>query len=198
VFYLLWLQRVEPSAEVVFCERERERERDSFFIMGNASFCGAKGDEPFVTVLRGNGAVLTFFSPMRVADLLQEYSGHFVCHSSSLLLMHEVKLLPPHTILTPWETYFLLPFPASRKSNCDDLGSASSSSPCRADDPQQQLQGTGTMKFVISNELFAKILTGSIAEEVDMSKSTGRSAEKTPLLLEMLKSSSIGEAVTAE
>ncbi|CAK9225051.1 unnamed protein product [Sphagnum jensenii] len=142
--------------------------------MGNASICGAKGDEPFVTVLRGNGAVLTFFSPMRVADLLQEYSGHFVCHSSSLLLMHEVKLLPPHTILTPWETYFLLPFPASRKSNCDDLGSASSSSPCRADDPQQQLQGTETMKFVISNELFAKILTGSIAEEVDMSKSRGR------------------------
>jgi hypothetical protein len=166
--------------------------------MGNASFCGAKGDEPFVTVLRGNGAVLTFFSPMRVADLLQEYPGHFVCHSSSLLLMHEVRLLPPHTILTPLETYFLLPFPASRKSNCDDLGSASSSSPCRADDPQQQRQGTGTMKFVISNELFAKILTGSIAEEVDMSKSWGMSAERTPLLLEMLKSSSIGEAVTAE
>jgi hypothetical protein len=54
------------------------------------------------------------------------------------------------------------------------------------------------MKFVLSNELFAKILTGSIAEEVDMSKSWGRSAEKTPLLQEMLKSSSIGEAVTAE
>ncbi len=178
--------------------------------MGNASVCGAKGDEPFVTVcgakgdepfvtvLRGNGAVLTFFSPMRVADLLQEYPGHFVCHSSSLLLLHEVKLLPPHTILTPWETYFLLPFPASRKSNCDDLGSASSSSPCRADDPQQQRQGTGTMQFVMSNELFAKILTGSIAEEVEMFKSRGRSAERTPLLQEMLKSSSIDEAVTAE
>jgi hypothetical protein len=54
------------------------------------------------------------------------------------------------------------------------------------------------MQFVISNELFAKILTGSIAEEVEMSKSRGRSAERTPLLQEMLKSSSIDEAVTAE
>ncbi|CAM6039460.1 unnamed protein product [Sphagnum compactum] len=152
--------------------------------MGNAAICGDKVDVDFVTVLRGNGTVLTFYNPMRVAVLLQGYPGHFVCHSSSLLLMHEGKILPPHTILAPGETYFLLPVPSTKSnSNNDSTTSSSSSSPQRqAGLPQQE--DSRTMKFAVSNELFAKILSGSSMREDSLSESSKRrrNEERTPLL----------------
>jgi hypothetical protein len=156
--------------------------------MGNAAICGDKADVDFVTVLRGNGTVLTFYNPMRVAVLLQGYPGHFVCHSSSLLLMHEGKILPPHTILAPGETYFLLPVPSRKSNSNDDSTTSSSSSPQRqAGLPQQE--DSRTMKFAVSNELFAKILSGSSMREDSLSKSSKqrRNEERTPLL-ERLKS----------
>ncbi len=163
--------------------------------MGNVALCGAKEDGEFVTVLRGNGSVLTFYNPMLVADLLHEYPGHFVCHSSSLLLLHEGKILPPQTILTPGETYFLLPFPRKESNSSEDPHA-----PCRgqADSLQQQeqQQWSGTMRFTISNELFAKILSGSMREE-NLSKSRRRSNESTPLI-ERLKSLHSNAAVTAK
>jgi hypothetical protein len=163
--------------------------------MGNVALCGAKEDGEFVTVLRGNGSVLTFYNPMLVADLLHEYPGHFICHSSSLLLSHEGKILPPQTILTPGETYFLLPFPRKEFNSSEDPHA-----PCRgqADSLQQQeqQQWSGTMRFSISNELFAKILSGSMREE-NVSKSRRRSNERTPLM-ERLKSPHSNAAVTAK
>jgi hypothetical protein len=166
--------------------------------MGNAAICRGKGDMvEFTTVLRGNGTVLTFYSPMRVADLLQEYPGHFVCHSSSLLLTHEGKILAADMILTPGETYFLLPLPRSKTPDAgttgdkDDLQAAISSSFSQRGDkgtvsktPQQQEEeegGSGTMKFAVSNEMFSSILSGSMREE-NLSKSRRRSKESTPFL----------------
>ncbi|CAM6014016.1 unnamed protein product [Sphagnum balticum] len=159
--------------------------------MGNVALCGAKEDGEFVTVLRGNGSVLTFYNPMIVADLLHEYPGHFVCHSSSLLLLHEGKILPPQTILTPGETYFLLPFPRKEFNSSEDQGQADS-----LQQQQEQQQWSGTMRFTISNELFAKILSGSMREE-NLSKSRRRSNESTPLI-ERLKSLHSNAAVTAK
>lgn len=163
--------------------------------MGNVALCGAKEDGEFVTVLRGNGSVLTFYNPMLIADLLQEYPGHFVCHSSSLLLSHEGKILPPQTILTPGETYFLLPFPRKESNSSEDphaprRGQADSLR------QQEQQQWSGTMRFTISNDLFAKILSGSMREE-NVSKSRRRSNESTPLI-ERLKSLHSNAAVTAK
>ncbi|CAM6018058.1 unnamed protein product [Sphagnum balticum] len=166
--------------------------------MGNAAIRRRKGDMvEFTTVLRGNGTVLTFYSPMRVADLLQEYPGHFVCHCSSLLLTHEGKILVPDMILTPGETYFLLPLPRNKTSDAGtpgDKGKAaiSTSFSQRGDEgtvsntPQQQQQqqqqgGSGTMKFAVSNEMFSSILSGSMREE-NLSKSRRRSKESTPFL----------------
>jgi hypothetical protein len=151
--------------------------------MGNAGICGDKADVDFVTVLRGNGTVLTFYNPMHVAVLLQGYPGHFVCHSSSLLLMHEGKILPPHTILAPGETYFLLPVPSRKSNSNNDSTTSSSSCPQRqAGLPQQE--DSRTMKFALSNELFAKILSGSSMREDSLSKSSKRrrNEERTPLL----------------
>jgi hypothetical protein len=166
--------------------------------MGNAAICRGKGDMvEFTTVLRGNGTVLTFYSPMRVADLLQEYPGHFVCHSSSLLLTHEGKILATDMILTPGETYFLLPLPRNKTSDAGttddkgDLQAAISTSFSKRGDkgtvsntPQQQQQqggGSGTMKFAVSNEMFSSILSGSMREE-NLSKSRRRTKESTPFL----------------
>jgi hypothetical protein len=132
---------------------------------------------------------------MVVADLLHEYPAHFVCHSSSLLLFHEGKILPPQTILTPGETYFLLPFPRKESNSSEDPQAPRR----RQADPlqqQQQQQWSGTMRFTISNELFAKILSGSMREE-NVSKSRRRSNESTPLM-ERLKSLHINAAVTAK
>ncbi len=156
--------------------------------MGNAAICGDNADVDFVTVLRGNGTVLTFYNPMRVAVLLQGYPGHFVCHSSSLLLMHEGKILPPHTILAPGETYFLLPVPC-RKSNSDNDSTTSPSSCPQRQAGLPQQEDSRTMKFAVSNELFAKILSGSSMREDSLSKSSKqrRNEERTPLL-ERLKS----------
>ncbi|KAH8949947.1 hypothetical protein BDL97_10G059000 [Sphagnum fallax] len=166
--------------------------------MGNAAICRGKGDiVEFTTVLRGNGTVLTFYSPMRVADLLQEYPGHFVCHSSSLLLTHEGKILAADMILTPGETYFLLPLPRNRTSDAgtigdkDDLQATISTCFSQRGDKgtvsntpqqQQQQQGcSGTMKFAVSNEMFSSILSGSMREE-NLSKSRRHSKESTPFL----------------
>ncbi|KAG0555930.1 hypothetical protein KC19_11G013900 [Ceratodon purpureus] len=136
--------------------------------MGNAALCAGRASHAdAVTVLKADGNVLTFESTVRVADLILEFPNHFMCHSSSLLLLQQVKILPLGTTLIPGEVYFLVPIPGQEiqdhgpgvDEDCD------TDSLLHIDAPQKNIHGPGRMKFVISPEHFAKIMSGSVLKE---------------------------------
>jgi hypothetical protein len=133
--------------------------------MGNAAMvCGGRGERDAVTVLQADGNVLSLYSRVRVVDLILDYPNHFVCHSSSLVLLQHGKILPLHTLLVPGEVYFLLPMPGADHSHEDDEEEADTSSLLHIEPPRRAVHRTGSMKFVISTEQFSKIMAGSIKE----------------------------------
>ncbi|KAG0624508.1 hypothetical protein M758_3G253000 [Ceratodon purpureus] len=132
--------------------------------MGNAAMvCGGRGERAAVTVLQADGNVLSLYSRVRVVDLILDYPNHFVCHSSSLVLLQHGKILPLHTLLVPGEVYFLLPMPGVDHSH-EDEEESDMSSLLRIEPPRRAVHRTGSMKFVISTEQFSKIMAGSIKE----------------------------------
>ena len=136
--------------------------------MGNGALCAGRGDRDAVTVLQANGNVLSYYNRVRVVDLILDFPNHFVCHSSSLVLMQQGRILPLHTILVPGEVYFLLPIPGREaKPNGDD---SDTSSLLHIEPPRRAVNRTGSMKFVISTEQFSKILSGSIKEGSTVSR----------------------------
>lgn len=135
--------------------------------MGNAAMvCGGRSERAAVTVLQADGNVLSFYSSrVRVVDLILDYPNHFVCHSSSLVLLQRGKILPLHTLLVPGEVYFLLPMPngpSHGETEAED--ESDTSSLLHIEPPRRAVHRTGTTKFVISTEQFSKIMAGSIKE----------------------------------
>lgn len=127
--------------------------------------CGGRGERDAVTVLQADGNVLQLYSRVRVVDLILDYPNHFVCHSSSLVLLQHGKILPLHTLLVPGEVYFLLPMPGADHSHDDqDAADSDTSSLLHIDPPRKGVHRNGTLKFVISTEQFSRIMAGSIKE----------------------------------
>lgn len=133
--------------------------------MGNAAMCGGRpGPEARspVTVLQSDGNVLTLSSSrVRVVDLILDYPNHFVCHSSSIILLQHGKILPLHTLLVPGEVYFLLPMP----HRPDQDNESDTSSLLHIEPPRKAVHRTGSTKFVISTEQFAKIMARTAVKE---------------------------------
>lgn len=134
--------------------------------MGNAALvCGGRSGleaRSPVTVLQADGNVLTLFGTrVRVVDLILDYPNHFVCHSSSIILLQQGKILPLHTLLVPGEVYFLLPMPLRP----DHDNESDTSSLLHIEPPRRAVQRTGSTKFVISTEQFAKIMARTAVKE---------------------------------
>lgn len=137
--------------------------------MGNTALCaGGASRADAVTVLKADGSVLTLENTVRVADLILEFPNHFLCHSSTLLLLQQVKILPLGTTLIPGEVYFLVPIPGREIKNDGAAVEEDSdtNSLLHIDPPQRTIQSTpGSMKFVISPEHFSRIMSGSVLKE---------------------------------
>lgn len=150
--------------------------------MGNAAMvCAGRGDRDAVTVLRADGKVLSFYSRVAVVDLILDHPNHFVCRL--LMPKQQAKILPMHTVLEPGEVYLLLPIPCNSHGGGDSEVEeraedySDSSSLLHREPPRQAVQGTVSMKFVISTEQFTKIMSGSI-KEGRLKKSKGQGTAK--------------------
>ena len=150
--------------------------------MGNAALCAGRASHAAaVTVLKADGNVLTFENTVRVADIILEFPNHFMCHSSSLLLLQQVKILPRGATLIPGEVYFLVPIPGQEsENNRSAVEESDTESLLYIEPPQRNIQRTsGSMKFVISPEHFSRIMSGSVLKE-------GRSKLKRQLSKKLL------------
>lgn len=152
--------------------------------MGNAALCAGRASHAAaVTVLKADGNVLTFENTVRVADLILEFPNHFMCHSSSLLLLQQLKILPRGTTLIPGEVYLLVPIPGQESENNRPAVEEDSDteSLLYIEPPQRNIQRTShtSMKFVISPEHFSRIMSGSVLKE-------GRSKLKRQLSKKLL------------
>jgi hypothetical protein len=119
-------------------------------------------------VLKADGSVLTFENTVRVADLILEFPNHFMCHSSSLFLPRKVKILPLGSTLIPGEVYFLVPNPGHEVKSVGLAVEEDSDndSLLHTEKPQRNIQSTpGSTKFVISQETFSSIMSGSVLKE---------------------------------
>lgn len=74
--------------------------------MGNCLF-GGLGDEEdlLIKVIKSDGGVLKFYSPITVGSVSHEFSGHAIFSALDLLW----EPLPHHHHLVPGQSYYLLP-----------------------------------------------------------------------------------------
>lgn len=73
--------------------------------MGNCLFGGLGDEEDLsIKVIKSDGEVLEFYSPVTAGSVSQEFSGHAVFSALNLPL----KPLPNHHNLVPGESYYLL------------------------------------------------------------------------------------------
>lgn len=128
--------------------------------MGNSHGGQRKGSKQVVTVLQSDGRVLEFTHSLRVADLLFHHPKHFVCHSSSLVLLQQGKMLPPKAVLMRGEVYFLLPLPKNKPDYQSPPKAAENVVPSTTfgQPPREEVRPASTMKFLVTKRQLAKIL----------------------------------------
>lgn len=74
--------------------------------MGNCLFGGLGDEEDFlIKVIKSDGGVLEFYSPITAGSVSDEFSGHSIFSALDLLW----KPLPLHHNLVPGQSYYLLP-----------------------------------------------------------------------------------------
>ncbi|KFK33974.1 hypothetical protein AALP_AA5G085800 [Arabis alpina] len=75
--------------------------------MGNCLFGGLGDEEDFlIKVIKSDGEVLEFYSPVTAGSVSYEFSGHSIFSAIDDLLL---KPLPLHHHLVPGQSYYLLP-----------------------------------------------------------------------------------------
>lgn len=78
--------------------------------MGNHICCLTVGNiKEIIQLVQSDGTVQILHKPLRVAQIVEEFPEHLVCHSGSLYIGQKTPVLSPDDQLEMGNNYFLLP-----------------------------------------------------------------------------------------